>query len=204
MRRRANLGHQQNDGASVVTDGPRLTSARVAKMQQCVYERGGGASGATSKLRGWNAAARVRPDEEIAVEDPSASGITATGPSSETRAALAGSVVLRHEQDDSDVRFVAVRWCIGHACSVWCAQVHATPADSREASAQSAAGATISAASWHTNQPYTSHDTRLRSLCMSGPGAYQKAGPLSMPTVTEIHSTSRFRSRSVTVPSKTP
>jgi hypothetical protein len=74
-----------------------------------IYERGGGESGRTNQLRGWNEAGKDTCDEEHAADSAVLSGTTAIGPSSELNTALVGSVVLRHAQSDFDLRFVGVR-----------------------------------------------------------------------------------------------
>jgi len=74
-----------------------------------IYERGGGESGRTNQLRGWDEAGKDTCNEERAADSPVLSGTTAIGPSSELNAAFVGSVVLRHAQSDFDLGFMGVR-----------------------------------------------------------------------------------------------
>ena len=84
-------------------------------------------------------------------------GAKAMGPNRAMIAAVASSVVLRHEHDWVDV--VERGWCIGHAwpSSSPCKHVQAGLAEVPGVWAQTATGAAARIAAWQSSHPLTIH-----------------------------------------------
>jgi hypothetical protein len=89
---------------------------------------------------------------------------TATGPTSETRAAVVESFVLRHEQDAFDAGFVG---CIGHSCPSPCEQVHDCSAAVAVSPAQSDMDVSVNTDSWNTSHPPAIRARCFRTLRMA-------------------------------------
>ena len=126
-------------------------------MVEVDYARGGGGSGtigvATGEVRAFTEKLEIAEGTTIEV----ARARTATGPTSETRAAVVESFVLRHEQDDFDVGFAG---CIGHSCPSPCEQVHDCWAAVAIIPAQSDTEVSDKTDAWNNSHPPT-----IRARC---------------------------------------
>jgi hypothetical protein len=127
------------------------------------YARGGGGSGTigvgTGNVRTLIKKLEMTEGATIEVERAR----TATGPTSETRAAVVESLVLRHEQDAFDVGFVG---CIGHSRPSPCEQVQDCSAAIAVSLAQSDTDVGVNTDSWNRSHPPTICARCFRTLRM--------------------------------------